>query len=251
MFSSDPPDRPLINRREAIRRVSVMLGAAAFAGGNRLLSAVESDGQAVVASSGIFNAQDIALLDEIAETILPQTGTPGAKAAHVGEFMARMVSDCYSAAEQAIFRGGLHALDAATQKASDVPFMRATTAQRTAVLKVLDQEQKRLTDAREAAERRKKGLAPIRASEAVSKSQADPNLPHEQIENLPTDSVNDTGDSHKEPAHYFRMMKELALLGYFTSEIGCTQALRYAETPGRYDPCLPYTPGERAWAAHA
>ena len=53
------------------------------------------------------------------------------------------------------------------------------------------------------------------------------------------------------PAHYFRMMKELALLGYFTSEIGCTQAQRYLETPGRFDPCLRYTPGEKSWAPHA
>ena len=41
------------------------------------------------------------------------------------------------------------------------------------------------------------------------------------------------------PVHYFRMLKELTLLGYFTSEIGYTQAMRYAETPGRYDPCAP------------
>jgi Gluconate 2-dehydrogenase subunit 3 len=54
-----------------------------------------------------------------------------------------------------------------------------------------------------------------------------------------------------QPAHYFRMMKELALLGYFTSEVGCTQAMRYIESPGRFDPCIPYTPGEPAWAAHA
>jgi hypothetical protein len=53
------------------------------------------------------------------------------------------------------------------------------------------------------------------------------------------------------PSHYFRMMKELALLGYFTSEIGCTQAQRYVETPGHYDPCVPYTPGQKAWAPHA
>jgi hypothetical protein len=51
--------------------------------------------------------------------------------------------------------------------------------------------------------------------------------------------------------HYFRMMKELALLGYFTSEIGYTQAMRYTETPGRFDPCVPYAPGEKAWAPHA
>src|SRR5204862_4582137 len=53
------------------------------------------------------------------------------------------------------------------------------------------------------------------------------------------------------PPHYFRQMKELALLGYFTSEIGCTQAMRYRETPGRFDPCVPYTPGETQWAGHA
>jgi len=53
------------------------------------------------------------------------------------------------------------------------------------------------------------------------------------------------------PAHYFRMMKELALLAYFTSEIGCTQAMRYVETPGRFEPCVPYSAGETSWAKHA
>ena len=47
------------------------------------------------------------------------------------------------------------------------------------------------------------------------------------------------------------MMKELTLLGFFTSEIGMTQALRYIESPGRYDPCARLAPGDRAWAAHA
>ena len=42
-----------------------------------------------------------------------------------------------------------------------------------------------------------------------------------------------------EPSHYFRMMKELTLLGYFTSEIGCTQARRYVETPGKFEGCVP------------
>ena len=54
-----------------------------------------------------------------------------------------------------------------------------------------------------------------------------------------------------DPAHPFRMIKELTLLGYFTSEIGYTQAMRYVETPARFEPCVPYTPGEKAWAPHA
>ena len=44
------------------------------------------------------------------------------------------------------------------------------------------------------------------------------------------------------------MMKELALLGYFTSEIGYKQAMRFAETLGRFEPCVPYSPGDKAWA---
>lgn len=47
--------------------------------------------------------------------------------------------------------------------------------------------------------------------------------------------------------HYFRMMKELAVLGYFSSEIGCTRAVRYIEVPGAYHGDIPYTKGERAW----
>jgi hypothetical protein len=46
-------------------------------------------------------------------------------------------------------------------------------------------------------------------------------------------------------------MKELALVGYFTSEIGYRHAMRYIETPGRYDPCAPHKPGEKIWASHA
>ncbi|AKP51234.1 Twin-arginine translocation pathway signal [Cyclobacterium amurskyense] len=47
---------------------------------------------------------------------------------------------------------------------------------------------------------------------------------------------------------YILMIKDLTLLGYFTSEIGATQALRFVETPGRYEPCIEYKKGDRAWA---
>jgi hypothetical protein len=53
------------------------------------------------------------------------------------------------------------------------------------------------------------------------------------------------------PTPYFRMMKELTMLGFFTSEIGMTKAMRYIETPGRWDPCVPYVKGETTWAQHA
>jgi hypothetical protein len=238
-----------ISRREAIRRVSALLGGVAFVGGSRLLAAVENASQPAGVAIGEFTVADIAFLDEIAETILPQTKTPGAKAAKTGAFMALMVTDCYWPTQQKIFRDGMGKVDAAMKKAHNVSFVRATPAQRIAVLTELDREQKRVMDAHDAAERKEKGLAPLPVD--VTQPKADPKLQGDQNENLPIAGVTAPGETPKRAAHYFRMMKELALLGYFTSEIGCTVAMRYIETPGRFDPCIPYSPGELAWAEHA
>ncbi len=53
-----------------------------------------------------FSPSNIALLDEVGETIIPATTTPGAKAAQVGEFMKVMVTDCYTERQQtSIYQG--------------------------------------------------------------------------------------------------------------------------------------------------
>lgn len=211
-----------LSRREVIRRVSTLLGGAALAGGNSLAAfAFDDAARAEVMAQGVgaFSAAEVALLDEIADTILPATSTPGAKAAKTGAFMALMVNDTYAAPSQAVFRDGLRLVDEACARAHGVGFMNASPAQRLEVAQALDAEQKRVMDARQAPPASRAPLPP-----------------------------RDTSD---QPAHYFRMMKELALLGFFTSEIGCTQALRYIEAPGRYDPCAPHKPGDKAWAAHA
>jgi hypothetical protein len=200
-----------LNRREAIRYVSATLGGVALTGGINLLAVLENAHAAGSNTPKDFTSEQIAFLDEIAETILPATKTPGAKAAQVGAFMALMVSDGYGPEEQKAFRDGMQRVDSAMHDQAQVSFMNATPAQRLALLAALDLEAKRAMDARAA-------------------------------------KPNDTAAA---PAHYFRMMKELALLGYFTSEIGCLQAQRYVETPGRFDPCVPYSPGEPSWASHA
>ena len=48
--------------------------------------------------------------------------------------------------------------------------------------------------------------------------------------------------------HPFRLVKELTLLGYFTSEAGATQAVRYLPIPGGYRGSLPLAPGDHSWA---
>ncbi len=52
----------------------------------------------------------------------------------------------------------------------------------------------------------------------------------------------------EEPPHYFTMIRQLTVWGYFSSEPGATMALRYNPVPGRYDACIPYKAGDKAWA---
>lgn len=47
---------------------------------------------------------------------------------------------------------------------------------------------------------------------------------------------------------FYSMLLQLTLWGYFISEPGATQALRYNPVPGRYEGCVPYNKGDKAWA---
>jgi hypothetical protein len=229
-------EQELITRREAVLRVTALLGGITLTGGSALLTACSEKEATPVAAIGTFTPDEIAFLDEVADTILPTTSTPGAKAAKTGAFMALMATDTYSERDRKIFRDGMPAIDAATMKAHNVSFMKATPAQRLSVLEVLDKDQKSFMEAR--AEQMKKA-AEVHAPDARKEGAAG------------ADVGAATAITEKPPSHYFRMMKELTLLGYFTSEIGMTKALRYVEAPGRFDPVVDYHKGDKAWAPHA
>lgn len=194
-----------MNRRDALERVSLILGGTII-GGSAFLNGCKSPDQnksegSKLSSFSLTSAQ-IAFLDEIADTIIPTTDTPGAKAAKVGDFMNTMVADCYKESDQKIFVAGIEKVDEASKKAIGKGFMDASAQQRTSLLSELNKQLKAYND---------------------SKKEGDPN-------------------------HYFGMMKQLTLLGYFTSEIGATQALRYIAVPGKFQGCVPYSKGDKAWA---
>ncbi|GGF10876.1 gluconate 2-dehydrogenase subunit 3 family protein [Hymenobacter cavernae] len=198
-----------MNRRDAIARVALLMGGTVV-GAEYFLSGCSSPTQekegkqasAPTAPKELVNQDQIRLLDEVGETILPATQTPGAKEAKVGSFMAMMVRDCYTPEEQEVFTAGIKQLDKDCKKQHGKDFLACTPQQRTAFLTALDKEQKDFTEHRRA----------------------------------------------DDPSQYFRMMKQLTLLGYFTSEVGATKALRYVPVPGRYDGCVPYKKGDKAWA---
>ncbi|MCS0630226.1 gluconate 2-dehydrogenase subunit 3 family protein [Telluria mixta] len=51
------------------------------------------------------------------------------------------------------------------------------------------------------------------------------------------------------PPSPWHAIKGLILTGYYTSQAGATHELRYAFTPGRFDPDLPLKPGEIGWSS--
>jgi hypothetical protein len=190
-----------MNRREALSSVALLLGGTII-GAEAFLSGCTSNDKKIGLAGLNFSSDDIAFLDEVGETIIPATTTPGAKEAKIGQFMKTIVTDCYEEKDQKIFTEGMKKLDDASKTKNGKSFLESTPEQRHNLLVELDKEQK----------------------EYMSKKKPE------------------------DPSHYFRMMKELTLWGYFTSEVGATKALRYVAVPGRYDGCVPYKKGDKAWA---
>jgi len=119
-----------MNRRELLKMIAVLTGASVV-GAEFWLSGCKAGGKADVG----FTPNNLALLDEIGETIIPATTTPGAKAAKVGEFMKVMVTDCYDENNQKIFAEGIAALQAKD-------FMSLNAAKKKELLIALDKGQK-------------------------------------------------------------------------------------------------------------
>lgn len=203
-----------MDRRELLKMIALVTGGVVI-GGEVFLTGCTSPGNAEVG----FTPGNIALLDEVAETIIPATSTPGAKAAKVGEFMKTFVTDCYNPRHQEVFHKGITQIDEASKKSNGKSFMEATPQERHDLLLSLETEAK---------EYDKK----ITVEEQPQRDQAK----REMKEFEPS------------PSHYYTMMKQLTLLGFFTSKVGATQALRHNPVPGRYDGAFPYKKGDRAWA---
>lgn len=196
-----------MNRRELLSMIAAFTGAA-MVGAQRGIAYAPTE-----TGPNIFAPGDAAFLDEVAEVILPATETPGAKAAGVGAFMTVFVSDCYTAAEQARFREGLDALKAGAEAKYGRPFLE------------LEPEERReyLQAAAVAAAEQVKVVAAAKAAQ-----------PQAGADDLPA-------------LHWFTPIQQLSIFGFFTSEIGATEVLRYEAVPGRYDGDLAYA-GEPAWA---
>ena len=203
-----------MDRREAVKYISILMGGAVI-GGDAFLSGCKT--KTATVNIAELTTEDIAYLNEVGETILPRTSTPGAKDANVGEFMKVMVRDCYEEADQKAFADGMGKLNDASDKKFNKDFMELTPQQRHDLLVEIDKE-----------------------AWDYQKKVADFNMKEGQKEKDETAKGNKNYVKQHMAPHYFTMMKQLTLLGFFTSEPGMTKAVRYLQVPG--GAFRPYTP---------
>lgn len=195
-----------MERRELLKNIALLTGGV-FIGGELFLTGCKSGAKLEAG----FTPASIALLDEVGETIIPATKTPGAKAAQVGEFMKTFVTDCYSQTDQTAFTKGIVQLDEACKKVHGKSFMDCDAQQRKDFLIGLEKEAKTF-------------------NEAVNKENEGKK------------------DEDKKALHYYTMMKQLTLFGFFTSKTGATETLRHVPVPGKYEGSVAYKKGDKAWA---
>jgi len=196
-----------IARRQALRRLALGgLGAAAMQGWVGDLAAgalahAESGSRSVGAAPWrprILTAFQAETVAAIAEAIIPQTDTPGARAARVHEFIDAVLADA-EPETRGKFLNGLSWISQRSRTLYDVDFVKATPAQLVALLMPLSPpvDRTRTTDAKESAY-----------------------VPAQPLQQ-------DRAESPPDPTalEFFKSMKSLTITGYYTSEIGMKEEL--------------------------
>ena len=192
--------RASISRRQALEQVAILLGGAISA--PTVAGVLTKPTRRAWAASPAWAPRTLSpaqleLVATVAEHIIPQTDTPGARAAGVHRFVDTLLSDHYPATERDRFLAGLADVDARAQSAHGQPFRQCSPEQRIALLGEMD-------------------------ARAFASSRG-------------------------EDGWFFRRLKELTIVGYYTSEFGAMQELHVSPF-GAYRGDIPYASVGRAWS---
>jgi hypothetical protein len=202
-----------MNRRDAIQRVAFLIGGTFSAPTLLAMNHWETDLGNGRASSVDFvvSDQQKLIIAEVAEMIIPKTGTPGAKDTGVPAFIVMMIQDCYKTPEHASFLEGLKSLE---QK----DFLTLDTSKRTQILKQVESD----------------SVEQMKAYQVQQTKMGD-NEDREQMA------------AQAKGVPYWRLMKELTMLGYFTSEEGIKASFEYVPIPGKLE-MIQLKPNQKSFA---
>jgi len=152
------------------------------------------------------NATVVAMIDQI----IPETDTPGAKAAGVNEFIDVILTEWAHDDERRNFLDGLASVDKKSNELFAKEFIAASPAQQLSLLRAMDE------------------------AAAFESSIRPPRPDRDELEDR---------DRQLEGS-FFSVFKRLTLHGYYTSEIGFTQELKLQIIPGAQHGCVPRGPGQ-------
>jgi len=197
--------RDSVSRRQALQQVAMLLGGAISA--PTLAGALSRSTRPAWATSAQWEPRTLSpaqleLVATVAEHIIPETDTPGARAAGVHRFVDTLLTDHYPTPERDRFLAGLADVDARARSRQGKTFVECTADQQVALLTEMDEA-------------------------AYPAVQIDSPRPQE--------------------TWFFRRMKEVTLVGYYTSQIGATQEL-HPNPFGAYRGDIPYSSVGRAWS---
>jgi hypothetical protein len=211
-----PMTRNPVSRRTALKRISAGAGAVA------LFPLLSEDGLAAFAdiqrtaappSLKALTVEQYATLEALTEAIIPtDERSPGAKAARVADYIDLLLSEA-DEARRAQWTEGLAALDADATARFGKPFVRLDGAQVEAVLTEASKNEKA-----PALQKNERNAAVTRDERpaGVSRSQ------------LPADVSRGPAPVDKTPLEaFFVTAKQATVHGYYTSEIGIHQELKY------------------------
>ena len=226
-------DPQAVDRREAVRRAVLLVGGSLSAPG--IVAALargavaQGGGKGTTWAPRALTAEQLEQVATIAEYIIPTTDTPGARAAGVHRFVDTMLVEYYTKAEREHFLAGLGELDARSRRDCRRAFLGCSAAQQRRLLEQLD---------RETFEDRAPAVAATEASKETERGGG----------GIPTSGRPDPSARGPVVLPFFRTMKELTIVGYYTSQLGATKELRYAQVPGRFEGCVPLAKIGRSWA---
>lgn len=232
-----------ITRREALARTALLLG------GTLAASTIAGAERAVWAATPAWRprtltAQQAEMVATIAEHIIPATDTPGARAAGVHRLVDVLLTDFYGADERRRFLAGLRATNIRAMRDCGAPFLRCTSRQQVALLAALDAEAYPPRELPARVEPQITVMQTMRDSLARAGSTTTGSV---QLPAAAGDGMSEETRRELRSGWFFRRMKELTLLGYYTSAPGATQEL-HVNPMGVFRGDLPYRSVGRAWA---
>jgi hypothetical protein len=160
-----------------------------------------------------LNVHQNATVTAIVDLVLPETDTPGAKAARVNEFIDLILAEWATEEERRNFLEGVENVDLRGRALFANTFMDCEKTQQEEILRELDQ------------------------ALAVEREEIVPRRPTRESKNKQLQG------------NFFGVLKRLTIYGYYTSEIGFRQELQEEIIPGAYDGCIPLTPAKKAPSA--